>query len=472
LLLLKTSPRNQAKLIGLLSMTLLALGCFIIGFDGLYGQDGYAYLYQINHMDSLLKQDSFYPPFYAFVGWIAQWLVQNPVLSLQWVSLLSWLGTFILLYKIVTQTYSIPPKTALTVLLIAFLLSPFVLRMSILVMSDALAMFMALLTVYLGLFSKNNYAHALFFIVAALALLTRYALGVLLLPSVVFVVIQFIKNKSLQHWIFVILGGIIGLSMLVLNFVYFTNAQGSTQHTWLQLWDLRHFFQTTFDHQDGSVNYTFPNLIYAFKNVFHPIYAIVFIPALFLIKRIDFVSIRTKILLLSFLLYALFLAGIPFQNDRFLLVSFPFLILLLFFPLQRLHLKIGKMNWAVWALIPIQLALAVQLLKPVYDRNQLEQNLLTELAPFQGKTIYSFDIDIALEGRGFDAEFINIWTSHYDQFKVGAYVLFNATKFAAQWDGKNPMLNWNDLNQNYALVSVLKLQKGWELFEIKSEEND
>lgn len=135
---------------------LTALICCIMDFDGLYGQDGYAYLYQINHMDSLLEQDAFCPPFYAFIGWILQCLVQKPILSLQWVSVLSWMGTFILLHRIASKNYKIQSSLFQILLIISFLCSPFVLRMSVLVMSDTLAIFIALLTIYFGCFQNSN----------------------------------------------------------------------------------------------------------------------------------------------------------------------------------------------------------------------------------------------------------------------------------------------------------------------------
>jgi hypothetical protein len=445
---------------------LATLGCLVIGFDGLYGQDGYAYLYQINHLQTLISDDAFYPPFYAFLGWLFKWIFQNPIFSLQWVSLLSWFGTGLLLYKIATQSLQLSNKLAGLGILILFIFSPFVMRMSLLVMSDSLALFMAVFSIYLGLFSKHKWAYAFFFVVAALALLTRYALVPLLVPTLFLVIIRLFQKRSFNVWLSALMGISIGLTALLVNMFYLTSENGSTQHSWLQLWDLRHYFNNSFDHQDGFVEYTFPNIVYVLKNVFHPIYALLLVPALFFFKKSDLKSVEIKILLISYILYILFLAGIPFQNDRFLLPAFPFMLLVLLPSFVRIIERLGKFKWLIWLVIPIQLVVFLRLIKPVYERNQLELYLFENLQPYANKKIYSFDVDIALAGRGLKAEWLNMWKENYSTFSNGAFVLFNEKKFAEQWKGKNPMLNWKTLNKNYQLIPILKLDQGWELYEI------
>lgn len=232
------------------------------------------------------------------------------------------------------------------------------------------------------------------------------------------------------------------------------------------MWDLRHYFNNSFDHQDGLVQYTFPNIVYVLKNLFHPIYALLLVPALFFFKKSDLKSVEIKILLISYILYILFLAGIPFQNDRFLLPAFPFMLLVLLPSFVRLIERLGKFKWLIWLVIPIQLVVFLRLIKPVYERNQLELYLFENLQPYANKKIYSFDVDIALSGRGLNAEWINLWKEKYSTFSNCAFVLFNEKKFAKQWKGKNPMLNWETLNKNYQLIPLLKLEQGWEFYKI------
>lgn len=212
-------------------LILATLSCLAFGFDGLYGQDSYAYLFQINHLETLTTQDAFYPPFYAFLGWIFQWIFQNPTLSLQWVSLLSWFGTGLLLYKIATQSLQLNNKLAGLGILILFIFSPFVMRMSLLVMSDSLALFMAVFSIYLGLFSKHKWSYSLFFVVAALALLTRYALVPLLMPTLFLVIFRLFQQRSFNVWLSALMGISIGLTALLVNMFYWSSENGSTQHS-------------------------------------------------------------------------------------------------------------------------------------------------------------------------------------------------------------------------------------------------
>ena len=135
----------------------------------------------------------------------------------------------------------------------------------------------------------------------------------------------------------------------------------------------------------------------------------------------------------------------------------------------RLNERLGKFKWLIWLVIPLQLVVFLRLIKPVYERNQLELYLFENLQPYANKKIYSFDVDIALAGRGLKAEWINLWKENYSTFSNGAFVLFNETQFAEQWKGKNPMLNWETLNKNYQLIPILQLDQGWELYKIKDK---
>jgi hypothetical protein len=56
-------------------------------FNGLYGQDGYSYLHQSKTLFTSHYHHDFYPPVYAFAGWIINYLIQDHALSLQLISL-------------------------------------------------------------------------------------------------------------------------------------------------------------------------------------------------------------------------------------------------------------------------------------------------------------------------------------------------------------------------------------------------
>ena len=63
-------------------------------------------------------------------------------------------------------------------------------------------------------------------------------------------------------------------------------------------------------------------------------------------------------------------------------------------------------------------------LKPILERNHLEQEITSKLENYQNKTLYSFDIDIALQGRGLDFEYKNLWIEKYNTFEMVLWSYF------------------------------------------------
>lgn len=453
-------------LVGIVSMVFFF--CVFINFDGLYGQDGYSYLNQlkigVKNIGTGPKE--FYPPFYAFAGKLISLLIQSNSFSLQLISILSWFGTTVLLYRILLKHLGIEKKLAVLIVFSCFFLSPFVLRMGILVMSDALALFMGLLAIYFGVYSKHKMNLFLFFIIAALAVLTRYANAVLVLPVLMHVLVRIYKEKTASNKMFALAGGAIGFLFLFFNFVFLSNGKGSINHNWLLLWDIKNFFARDFNHKDGILHYSLPNCLFVLKTVWSPIYTMILLPTFFFIRKKDFESFNSKLLFVSILLYSLFLAGIPFQNDRFLLPTFPILVILLSPALARLYNK-GKLTRMLFLiLLPIQLFISYTIIKPVFIAQKLEWQLVKSLKPYEGQTLYCFAIDIALEGRGLKFDYQNLWIEKYTKFDDNALVLFNTPKFEKQWDGKNPMINWNSINEKYTLLLIAEFDENWKLYRI------
>jgi 4-amino-4-deoxy-L-arabinose transferase-like glycosyltransferase len=439
---------------------------FWIGFDGLYGQDSYAYLMQLKSIENHELQNQFYPPVYAFAGSILNTFLHNGGYSLQWVSLLSWWGSAVLLFTILKANHTSRHTTMLVV--VCFLFCPLLTRMGVLAMSDALSAFMGLLAVYCGLYSKHKFRLSFFFIFASLAVLTRYALAVVLIPILVNVLVDLYREKSWRVRIFSGVGILIGTLMLWFNFEFFTTSEGSVQHNWLRLWNIGNFFARDFSHQDGTLHYSLPNLLYVFQSLYHPKFFLLFLPCLPFIRKEDFQSLQAKLVCCSILLYLLFLAGIPFQNERFLLPSFPFVIILFFPALDRLCNRLGSFSSTLLFLIGLQLFISWYWLSPILERNKLERSLAKNMTPFQGVPLYSFDVDIALEARGLQFEFRNLWKENYSSYKTNGLVLFNPSKFETQWKGKNPMLNWEKLSKSEKLKLVAEFEQGWKLYRISN----
>ena len=447
------------------------------GFDGLYGQDSYEYLRYANAIRNFILTgenpgDYFWPLYYPIFGAIVSLVIKNTVISLQLISVLSLSVSSIYLYKLMLLVFPFKKKITALYTILFFIFSPFVIRSSMIIMSDILATCFIILTVYNFYKFKINTTIFNFYNIAvfsALALMTRYACAVVLIPIVMASSFYFFKTRGLiKHIPFLIL---ISCFLLFPHFVVrYSNYGSFLSHQWLQNWSLAHFFQSSFTTIDGSSYNLFPNLIYGFSNFFHPGYLLFGLPFIFLIFLKPIAKYSTSILLFSVVLYAFFLAGIPFQNNRFLLLSFPLVILVLFPAFDYLNEIFSRKLIYIGSILilSIQLVLTARAFKPTLERNNFEVEMVKLMKPYQDKTLYSFDVDVALKGRGLDFEYHNLWGKKYTNYKQGDLVLFHPTKFEEQWKGKNPMLNWNFLSSHFKLKPLLNCPDGWQLYQIQT----
>jgi hypothetical protein len=242
-------------------------------------------------------------------------------------------------------------------------------------------------------------------------------------------------------------------------------------HQWLQSWSFKNWFLSEFTTIDGHQNYRLPNLLYGFSNFYYPGFFFMGIFFLFFLQKKDFHQRDKFVLPASFLLYALFLAGIPFQNMRFLLLTFPIAIVLMFPLFHRFRRKIlikDRFLWSFTALVVlIQSVLIYKYSSGIYRTNQVEKEVAHTVLSFSNRPIYTFAIDGALKCYGVDGDdIINMWYSQLDSVKISALVLFNEHKFKQQWKEMNPMINWEFIRNEYKLNELKLLPNNWMLFQI------
>ena len=123
------------------------------GFDGLYGQDSYEYLRYANAIRNFILTgenpgDYFWPLYYPIFGAIVSLVIKNTVISLQLISVLSLSVSSIYLYKLMLLVFPFKKKITALYTILFFIFSPFVIRSSMIIMSDILATCFIILTVY------------------------------------------------------------------------------------------------------------------------------------------------------------------------------------------------------------------------------------------------------------------------------------------------------------------------------------
>ena len=445
----------------------------IVGFDGLYGQDSYEYLRYTNAIqeyitDGIHPGNYFWPVLYPTLGSLLSFIFGS-ALALQLISGVSFSVACIYVLKTIRLLYPNSRFDFFYVLIFA-VFCPFLLKMGLIVMSDALTLVFVVFAFYF--FFKSYYKNtnlAPIFIFATCALMTRYASLFITFPIVIYALYLVLKRRKLQQLIVAIVFSIVAAIPFII-FQWGALFEASSNY-FLKVWSFGNYFKSSFSTEDGVSSFALPNFIYTLYVFFHP--GFIFIGSILsLITLKNYKTLFTfhqKILLICSGLYILFLGGIPFQNPRILGLVFP-LILLLLFPafvklmeikfIKRFYIPIGI------ACVTLQLVFFSMTFELIFSRTIIEKELATMIEPYQGKTLYSFDVDLAMQGRGLDFDYKNMYLEQYQDFSKNDLILFDPTRYKVQWNGKNPMLNWEFIEQNYKLKIVETHPKGWKLYQV------
>jgi len=447
------------------------------GFDGLYGQDAYEYLRYTKAIQEYVLTGThpgafFWPVLYPCIGAFLGFIFGSAAFGLQFLSSISVSICAIYLLKTIRLLY---PKFSYPFLyiLIFGLCCPFLFKMGFIAMSDSTAaMWIALCCYYFFKTHIKQTSLVPVFVFATCALMTRYASVIIIFPMVLYGLYLVAKRKTIKQFIVaVLLSALVVIPFVLLQWNALFEA---TSNYFLKLWSPVYFFSNSYTTNDGFQTYPFPNGLYVFYVIFHPGFIFIGIPLLFLTLKNykNAFLFPQKILAACILAYLLFLAGIPFQNPRILGLVFP-LVLVFLYPAFNTLLQI---RWIKKYALPFAgIALVLQLLfwhrtfTPIFLRTLHEKEMVTMVSSYQGKTLYSFDVDLALKERGMQFDYKNLFLERYTNFNTRDLVLFHPERFQKQWKGKNPMLNWNTINDNYILQVLEEDSSGWKLYKIESK---
>lgn len=383
----------------LLFLCIALLTCRLFGFNGLYGQDSHEYLRYAMAIKLYLNGgpdagNFLWPVVYPLVVALLSFLAPIKI-CLQVVSIFSVAVCYLYFGKSLNLLY--PKGTQRQRLaFVCLLCSPFFLRTSVLAMSDMLCC--ALLSAfYFHLIKVEKYHNKKSLIIAvALAIVVvqvRYAAIILLLPIIPII----IKNIRQHHTIILAIFAAFIISLSPSFFLRPELNTGFIHHPWLINWSPMNLLKQDFNKLDGTLHYTFPNIIYVFALFVHPGFCF-FLPIMcyFMWKIIPNISPWWNA---SILIYLFFLGGIPFQNLRFLLLVFPLILLVIYsrFEVAFNHLKNRTARLFLrLGVFLLQAGCAYRAIRSFYSFQQEELMISKALNEMPTSTAYTFALDGAL----------------------------------------------------------------------------
>ena len=163
-----------------------------------------------------------------------------------------------------------------------------------------------------------------------------------------------------------------------------------------------------------------------------------------------------------------FVAGLNFQNKRYLILSFPLVLILTAEGYQWFVRKIpAKWHIAIYGLlVVIQLGLCTYVFRSFYEYNQIEQRVAIMVKKQPPTTLYTFELNPSLESYGADHQVINLYHEPITTFSQGELLLVNPSKWEFQWKDRNPMINWVYAQENFEVELLGRDESGWELYRL------
>jgi len=459
-----------------------------LSFNGLYGQDAHDYLRQsrvfFDRMHGLAVPPSGLGEAelaggYPLAGALLRWLVPDAIQALQMVSWLSaGLAVWFFYQNLRLLTPGAHAKSRVVFTALALMLAPYFVRAGITSMSDMLGLTLALSAVWWGLrvvYSYRTKDAAVAAILIALAITTRFGLVALLAPLAGAMLLMLWRHRNFGGIAVMVLAGV--LAFLPHFWIKMHGLQDFFHHSMGRKWSLLHLFEHTFTNENGTVHYLLPNIGYLLFPLCHPGFCLLLPGLLLLAKKTDVVLPSKKVLIACLACYLLLLGGLPHQNLRFLLPAYS-ILLLLFFPAWDRMFAYGfyffkRLTWAILAaVLVVQIICNVKIIAPTLARYRLEveiaRDIRTVLPP--NAVVYAFDLDVAMRSYLPDVQWKNMWIERYVTFAPGSYVLFNEPLLRPQWEGQNPMTNWDHINQTHQLELIHTLPDGWGIYRMTNDE--
>jgi hypothetical protein len=270
----------------------------------------------------------------------------------------------------------------------------------------------------------------------------------------------------------------VGIAALLVGLMLLAARAG--EHVWpsarggspLVGWAPLNALRTVLHSDDGELRYAVPNAVNALKVFVHPGFLLLGPVLIPFIRRGDLLAGPQRIAAGMVAAYLLFVMGMPFQNDRVLLLAQPFVAVLLFPAFGRAQHWVAdkglRPRVVVVPLVLVQLALFVRAMLPFMRQEQLERHWAAEVCATGRSRIYTHGLGGAIGTWCPAVQVTELWYAPIDRFEPGALLLVQPHALRHQWAGMDPATSFQRAQQQ-GLLTRLEGPEGWTLFEVVKE---
>ncbi len=449
-------------------------------FDGLYGQDSFAYFHYALALRQALAAGELPPPFFWPMGYPLLVLLTSlftgaQPLAGQLSSILAGAAIAPLVYLLVRAYHPSAYGGGIVAGLLAATAAQLMLS-SLSVMADTAALFWATLSAWLMVrYVKRPSARwlAAAAVTISLATLTRWVYGLLVIPwgAAAWLAWRQAGYSWRQMAAAAATAVAIGLALLTLHLAADLGRGESSYTGDLQVysWHPSYAFQREVVNSDGRFRYEYATGYFYARPAFHPAYIF---PLLAPFWLMGLWALRRQppalvVLLVGWLLTVyLFLAGVPWQNWRFPLSFFPPLLVLVGLGFDWLWRQLAA-RWRPLLLVYCALALLGSLAWAVRDvgnfatwANERKETAVTIAAALPPDAILiAFDLTGTLQHyTAVDTrEIFNLTETDLAEIvETGSpvFLLLNPDNIQSQWAGKSPERNFTWLQTEARLTPV------------------
>ena len=440
----------------------------VVGYQGLNGQDAHDYYriaqgwqaYFVDEGERPIMAE--HPHGYPILGAVLGFLV-GPLWALRILSVLAFVGLVLITHRLLRR-YGVDDKVAQAYILLGLVLSPFLLRYALTTMSDVLAI--ALTTAAFGCaiaWMRDRGSVALLGVVGFLTLALTVRLAVA--PVAALLLIYALGERAVARMAPRILVIISTISLVAGSIVIATLQQnGTLVGTPLAEWTPLNWFRRDLHSDDGVLHYMFPNILYASGVIIHPGHFTIGLLVVPFFRWKDLADPITRSAAVLLGGYLLFVAGMPFQNDRVLLLALPFTVVLFHQAFVRCYGALRRRGLkpaiVVMAMACVQCALFVRAMLPFMWQAQVERDLSALALQLAPQHLYTHGMGAALHTYCPGVPVTEFWYTEIDTFEHGAVLVVHPENLAEQWSGHFPAINWDNARTAGA-TPVFQRSDGW-----------